>query len=309
MRIVSFFSRRLLGLALLLSLSGCSALAVKEQLDAKQLQKAQFTESEFNLAEGGQLRYWVGGQGEPLVLLHGFGGTATTTWLPVMLELSQHYRVIAPDLAWFGDSYSEGAANISTQREAVNQLLAQLRVEQFNLVGISYGGLVAYDMMAQQTGIKKAVILSSPGTFISDQELLELSQRFEREQPADIFVPENRQQMRHLLKGVFSHFPPLPHAIDQQIYQRYFALWQAQKRQLIETLPEYRDQLTPKVEPRKMPPTLIIWGENDQVFELTQGEQLARYLNAPMMVIPNAPHNISNEHPNTVSQAIVLFIE
>ncbi|WP_163130503.1 alpha/beta fold hydrolase [Agarivorans sp. Alg241-V36] len=309
MRMMSVFPRWLLGLVIALSLNGCSALAVKEQLDAKQLQKAQFTQSELALAEGGQLRYWIGGQGEPLVLLHGFGGTATTTWLPMMLELSQHYRVIAPDLAWFGDSYSQGEANISTQHQAVKQLLAQLRVEHYNLVGISYGGLVAYDMMAQPNGINKAVILSSPGTFISDQDLVELSQRFEREQPADIFVPENRQQMRHLFDGVFTRFPPLPHAIDEQIYQRYFAAWQPQKRQLINTLPDYRDHLVPLVKPQQMPPTLVIWGENDRVFPLQQGKQLARYLDAPMMVIPNAPHNISNEHPTTVSQAISLFIE
>ncbi|GDY24725.1 lipase [Agarivorans sp. Toyoura001] len=299
----------LLTVLLAVSLSGCSALSVKEQLDHSQLTKAGFTQSELHLAEGGELRYWVGGQGKPLVMLHGFGGTATTTWLPMMLELSQHHTIIAPDLAWFGDSFSQGTANITTQRAAVNQLLSQLRVAHYNLVGISYGGLVAYDMMANQQGIDKAVILASPGTFISDQNLAELSQRFDRDHPADIFVPENRQQMRHLFEGVFTRFPPLPHAIDEQIYQRYFALWQDQKRQLIDSLPSYRDQLAPQVDPKLMPPTLLVWGENDRVFPLEQGKQLSRYLDAPMVVIPEAPHNISNEHPATVSQAIELFIQ
>ncbi|UPW17709.1 alpha/beta hydrolase [Agarivorans sp. TSD2052] len=302
-------SRWTAALVLVLSITGCSALSVKEQLDNKQLTKAHFTQSEIQLSEGGQLRYWIGGKGQPLVMLHGFGGTATTTWLPMMLALSQHYQVIAPDLAWFGDSVSHGPANITTQRAAVNQLLSQLRVEHYHLVGISYGGLVAYDMMANQQNIQKAVILSSPGTFISDQDLAELSQRFSVEQPADIFVPENRLQMRRLFEGVFTRFPPLPHAIDEQIYQRYFAPWQPQKRQLIDSLPSYRDTLSQQVKPEDMPPVLLVWGENDQVFTLEQGKQLSRYLHAPMVIIPDAPHNISNEYPDTVSQAIELFIQ
>ncbi|WP_427982568.1 alpha/beta fold hydrolase [Agarivorans sp.] len=308
MAIVKLCAQKLAVLLMLLSLSGCSALSVKERLDQRKLQQAHFTQTELKLSEGGQLRYWVGGQGDPLVMLHGFGGTATTTWLAMMLELSQHYRVIAPDLAWFGDSYSDGPANITTQRLAVEQLLAQLRVKHYHLVGISYGGLVSYDMMLKSSGVNKLVLLSSPGTFISDQQLQQLSQRFEREQPADIFVPEDRKQMRHLLSRVFSHFPPLPHAIDEQIYQRYFAPWQAQKRQLITSLPAYRDQLLAEPSSKALPPSLVIWGENDLVFTLEQGKQLARQLNAPLMVINDAPHNISNEYPHLISQAIQLFL-
>ncbi|GLP96388.1 alpha/beta fold hydrolase [Paraferrimonas sedimenticola] len=295
-------------MALSVCLSACSSISVKEHFDNAQLESAGFHQRHVELSEGGQLSYWIGGQGEPVLLLHGFGGNATTTWLPVMLSLSENFLVIAPDLVWFGDSFSEGAATITTQRNAINQLMSHVNTKAYNVVGISYGGFVAYDMMVKQAGISKVVLIASPGTFITDQQMSALSQRFEREHPSDIFVPDNREQMRQLFDRTFAQFPDYPSFIDEQIFQRYFAPWKAQKRGLIDSLPTHRDHLLPMVNPEKLPASLVIWGADDQVFTLEQGESLAEFLNAPLLVIPKAPHNIANEHPFEVSKAIKQFI-
>jgi pimeloyl-ACP methyl ester carboxylesterase len=52
---------------------------------------------------GNYLHYVVGGQGEPVVLAHGFPQT-WCMWRKIMLPLAEHHTVIAPDMRGLGDS-------------------------------------------------------------------------------------------------------------------------------------------------------------------------------------------------------------
>ncbi|QLE83979.1 alpha/beta hydrolase [Shewanella sp. Scap07] len=295
-----------------LLLSACSAVSYQQQREVNQLVDAGYSQTRITLEDGGTLSYWQVGQGEAkptLLLVHGFGGDAQSSWQQVMLNLAHDYHIIAPDLAWFGQSYSHGEANLATQTQLMQELLDHLALTSVNLVGISYGGFVSFDLMVKDARVEKAVILASPAYLFSDAELAKLSQRFAVESPEAIFVPQNKAEMRHLLAGTFDNFPWYPGFIDEQIYQRYFAQWQPQKRSLIQTLPQHRDQIANDVELSQLPETLLIWGENDKVFPLSAGLALADTIKAPIVVIPDAPHGISNEYPEIVTRAIKEFIQ
>ena len=54
--------------------------------------------------EGRQAKYWIGGSGKPLVLIHGGLGDAQQHWAPVFEALSQRFLILAPDLPGFGVS-------------------------------------------------------------------------------------------------------------------------------------------------------------------------------------------------------------
>jgi hypothetical protein len=56
---------------------------------------------------GIQLHYVIGGQGDPVVLLHGWPET-WYAWHKVMPALAKNYTVIAPDLRGLGDSSKPG---------------------------------------------------------------------------------------------------------------------------------------------------------------------------------------------------------
>ncbi|WP_026959170.1 alpha/beta fold hydrolase [Aliagarivorans taiwanensis] len=301
--------RLLLSLLAALTLQACSALHWVEQGQQRALQEQGFTESVLQLNDGGELRYWVGGQGRPLLLLHGFGGTATTTWLPVMQGLADEYRIIAPDLPWFGDSYSHQPAELAVHRDAIAQLLAQLRVPSAPIMAISYGGFVALDMIHHGFEAEQLIILASPGVRLDDHQLELMATRFDKSDATAIFVPNDRQQMRELLDGTFERAPKLPGFVDEQLYQRYFEPWRDEKRAMIDTLPAYRDEFAQDFEARSLPRTLLIWGEQDQVFPLTIAKQLSEDYSAPLMVIPGANHNISNDYPDLIIQASKLFLD
>ena len=73
------------------------------------------------------------GSGEPLVLLHALG-LSRRTWDPVVPALSEHFEVIAVDLAGFGDSELL-PAEIEPTPAALAELLDDLGVRYPHLVG------------------------------------------------------------------------------------------------------------------------------------------------------------------------------
>ncbi|WP_108945244.1 alpha/beta fold hydrolase [Shewanella halifaxensis] len=301
--------RIIISLLFAVLIAGCSAVDIVDASEKAALQQAGFALHKLSLQEGGELNYWQAGQGETILLLHGFGGTATTSWQQVMISLSQDYQVIAPDLAWFGESYSKGEARLSTQSQAIRQLIAALELDKVNLVGISYGGFVTFDLMLSEPKVAKAVLVASPGVLFSDAELAALNQRFEAAEASDIFVPQNPKQMRRLLDGTFVDFPWYPGFIDAEIYAKYFAGHLNEKRQLIDTLPDDRDRIAASVAVGSLPPSMLIWGEHDKVFPLNLGIQLADYLTAPIVIIPDGAHGLSNDYPEIVSQSVKAFVQ
>lgn len=109
-------------------------------------------------------RRYRAGEGEPLVLLHGF--TATwRCWLPVIAELVPRFEVIAPTLHGHdgGPEFpSDGPAH--TLAEAANhveQQLDEMGVESAHFAGNSMGGALSLELAKR--GRARSVVAISPG--------------------------------------------------------------------------------------------------------------------------------------------------
>ncbi|MBC7002647.1 alpha/beta hydrolase [Photobacterium sp. BZF1] len=288
-------------------LNGCELVQWKEKHDHDQLYAQGYQEHILNLKEGGQLKYWIGGTGEPLLLIHGFGGTAVATWKEEMLELSKHYQVIAPDLAWFGESYSMGTPNLTTQTDTMWQLLDALNIEEVNVAGISYGGFITYNMMMQPDRVKKGVIIASPGPLFSDEDLEALCLRAGVEKPEQLFVPTNSDEVRRLFDNVFYEPKNMPDFVANQIYSSYFSPYKNEKELLIQSLVDDRARIS-GANTNEFPPTMLIWGDSDKIFPLKNGIALSKHLNSAIVVLPETAHGVTNEQPDTVSKLLKVFI-
>src|SRR5512134_1319366 len=66
-------------------------------------QQPMAIDSRFAEANGTRLRYLVAGEGEPVLLLHGYAQTSHM-WRPLIAELAKTHKVVAPDLRGFGGS-------------------------------------------------------------------------------------------------------------------------------------------------------------------------------------------------------------
>ncbi len=103
------------------------------------------------LFRGQSIRYWTVGQGEPLLLIHGFP-TASWDWHYLWQPLAQRYQVIACDMLGFGDSAKPRNHTYSLLEQADLQqaLLAHLQVDQaVHILAHDYGDSVAQELLAR----------------------------------------------------------------------------------------------------------------------------------------------------------------
>lgn len=107
------------------------------------------------------------GQGEPLLLLHGFTGSAGT-WRPFISRWSQRYQVIAVDLLGHGQTDAPSDASRYAVEPAVQDLCAlldALHIERAHVLGYSMGGRLALSLAVMAPERVRSLILesSSPG--------------------------------------------------------------------------------------------------------------------------------------------------
>jgi pimeloyl-ACP methyl ester carboxylesterase len=116
-------------------------------------------ESRFAEANGVRLHYLVAGQGDPVLLLHGFG-QSSHMWRPLIRELAKNHTVIAADLRGAGqsDAPDEGYSKSSMARD-VHALMTGLGYDKVSVVGHDMGMMVAYAYAAQFPGDVKSIAL------------------------------------------------------------------------------------------------------------------------------------------------------
>ncbi|MFC1956444.1 alpha/beta fold hydrolase, partial [Chloroflexota bacterium] len=86
------------------------------------------------------IHYLSGGQGDPLIVIHG-GSEGAGAWVGNMVELCGNYTVYIPDLPGFGQSQPmKGDYYIPELIEFVNDFAHKLELKNFHLMGHSLGG-------------------------------------------------------------------------------------------------------------------------------------------------------------------------
>jgi glycerol-3-phosphate dehydrogenase len=101
-----------------------------------------------------------GGEGPPIVAIHGLGG-AHLNWMPVAPGLTRRGRLLAPDLPGFGYTPPRRSYSVSSHARAVIELLETLR-QRAVLMGNSLGGLVAVQLAAIRPDLVDRLVLVAP---------------------------------------------------------------------------------------------------------------------------------------------------
>ncbi len=115
--------------------------------------------SHFAEVNGTHLHYFSGGQGSPVVLLHGFAETAHM-WVPLMPELAKHHTVIVPDLRGAGESDKPQSGYDKLNMAAdIHALTTQLGLQHVAVVGHDIGMMVAYAYAARYPDDTDRVVL------------------------------------------------------------------------------------------------------------------------------------------------------
>src|SRR5438045_3564119 len=118
---------------------------------------------------GMQMYCEIRGEGEPVVLLHGFSG-AGSNWGPFVGHLVGEYRLIVPDLRGHGRSTNpSGEFTFRQSALDVFALLDRLGIERFKAVGLSMGAKTLLHMATRQPARVEAMVLVSAAPYFPEQ--------------------------------------------------------------------------------------------------------------------------------------------
>lgn len=116
----------------------------------------------YAMVNGVKIHYVVGGKGEPLLLIHGFGQN-WFMWNRLMPELSKNFIIIAPDLRGFGESSKPADGyDKKTMATDMHELIKKLGYTSINVAGHDIGLMVAYAYAVQfGSEVKKIALLDA----------------------------------------------------------------------------------------------------------------------------------------------------
>lgn len=295
----------------LVQLSACSAVEMVTRARTRRLARETIVDHHINLA-GDHLHYWEGGRGEQtVVLLHGFGGNALFQWYPQVRELSQHYRVIAPDLLWFGMSRSEHADHsLEHQARAVVSLLDHEKVDRAHIVGLSYGGLVTHEVLARDPErFDRVVLVSSPARAFHADDKKEVLAELGVASASDLLLPQDHNGVERLMALAYADPPWVPRFVADDIVDHFYAPRRPHHVAMLDAVPSSTAaQRSAFAAPTH--DTLIIWGDEDRVFPERAAWRLAKELgeHAHVCVFSDSAHAPHLERTDDVNRLVVGFL-
>jgi pimeloyl-ACP methyl ester carboxylesterase len=122
----------------------------------------------------GTFSYIQAGQGEPVLLLHGLGGTKAS-FLPTVSALANDFTLIAPDHLGFGESDKPIGAAYDAKffAKAITALLDELDIDSAHVVGNSMGGRVALELgFTYPDRVNRLVLLSPSLAWLRERKWL-----------------------------------------------------------------------------------------------------------------------------------------
>jgi pimeloyl-ACP methyl ester carboxylesterase len=291
---------------LVVSLTSCHPVAFYRNRLVKKLENHQIT-AHFIENENLKIKYWSGGNGPVLLFLHGFGGDALTTWKSEMLELCSTYTVVAPDLLWFGESYASWDANLESQTRAIEILLDELGADTISVIGQSYGGFIATDLLMKHPEmIKRLCIANSPGPDYRPEQLDTVCRSFGVNTIEELFIFEDPQMVQRIFNLASFKDRRIPKSVLNETYSLYFDQNHNELRQLMQTLKSepIRSEVFNLMKKMDM---MILWGEKDELFFLDQGKHFAYEAEAELIVIEGAGHAPQMDNPRRFTKEVASF--
>ena len=127
------------------------------------------------------LYYETRGDGEPLLLIHGLG-SSTRDWEHQVEYFARHYQVIVFDARGHGRSGKPpGPYSMALFATDVARLLQALDAHPAHVVGISMGGMIAFELALNHAELAKSLVIVNSGPeFVVDsfKQRLQVWQRF-----------------------------------------------------------------------------------------------------------------------------------
>jgi pimeloyl-ACP methyl ester carboxylesterase len=257
-----------------------------------------------------QIHYTSSGEGEPLILLHGFLENSSM-WNSLEKELSKTYEVYALDLP--GHGKTEAIGYIHTMEEYAALVLAfadHQQLERFSVIGHSMGGYVALALAesnppsclgeASSERIKKLILLNSSS--LADAE----DKKKERNRAITMIQKHPEAFVRMAVKHLF--LPEDQKRLSAEINTAITEAEKCSQQGIINTLKGMRDRKErTEVLQQMSERSLIVLGEEDKVVNFEKTKSIAEKVGVPLKILPGG-HMSHIEYPDLLLKTVQQYL-
>ncbi len=246
----------------------------------------------------------------PIVLIHGTGASLHTfeAWT---LELKRDHRVVRMDLPGYGLTGPFPHRDYSMDRyvEFVLHFLESMQIDQCVLAGNSLGGGIAWRFaLAHPDRVDKLVLIDAGG-YPSESKSVPIAFRIARLQGINrIFTFITPKFLaRSSLKNVYVDKTK----VSKELVDRYFelSLREGNRGAYLDRMGLKRDSAIHEKIKTISQPTLILWGERDELIPVENATRFHADLpNDTLVILPNAGHVPMEESPEESLEALISFL-
>ncbi|RMF18385.1 MAG: alpha/beta hydrolase [Gammaproteobacteria bacterium] len=244
---------------------------------------------------------------ETVVMIHGFAASKEN-WLRYARFFTDQFNVIAPDLPGHGETSSplDLDYTIEAQAARVKAFLDALGVKKAHLIGNSMGGAISAVFGAQYPETAVTLTLIDPaGVFdvpaVLDQELAA---------GRNPLIVASRQDFNRLLDFALEKKPFIPWPVSQVAAEKAMAR-KAVNDKIFSDISHERPRVSDFKRWLKQiqAPTLIIWGDQDRVINVKNGEVFDREIpRSRLVVLKGIGHAPMIEVPEQTAQLTLDFL-
>jgi pyruvate dehydrogenase E2 component (dihydrolipoamide acetyltransferase) len=251
--------------------------------------------------EAGTLRYLRQGDGgEPVVLLHGFGGDLNN-WLFTAPALAGERAVYALDLPGHGGSSKDvGSGALDVLARAVLQFLGAEGLERVHLIGHSLGGLVAATVALEHPErVRSLTLVAGAG----------LGEEINRDYVEGFVSASSRRELKPVLQLLFADESLVTRQLVEDVlkYKRIDGVGEA-LRAIADGMADEGGQRTVIADRlgELEAPLLVVWGREDRIFPVAHAERLPR--DADLHVLDGVGHAPHMEAAGEVNRILERFL-
>jgi pimeloyl-ACP methyl ester carboxylesterase len=260
---------------------------------------------------GTRLRYAVGGEGPPLVLVHGLGGTIEN-WRAIGPPLASRHRVVVPDLPGHGRSgLLDDARDLDALAVAVLGIVEAEEMHDAVWIGHSMGGVIALRAAALRPDVIRGLVLAAAAGIGSASRAAEMTLAVLGVTKPGRLIAPYRVRWAHSRLGRRAAFGwwgvADPDALAPELAEAFLV----GPARHIDTRQAGRALLAsdPRTElDRVTCPCLCLWGASDNWVKLQDGMEYARRLRAPLRTIAGCGHLLIGERADACLAAIEEFL-
>ncbi|MCM1544003.1 MAG: alpha/beta hydrolase [Ruminococcus sp.] len=247
--------------------------------------------------DGLNINYICEGEGELVLLLHGWGSNITLFQAAINL-LKQNYKVIAMDMPGFGESDEPSEPwDVDRYVDFVLEFLKGYQFDKITLLGHSFGGRVIIKLCSRDLPfeVEKVILVDSAGV-----------------KPEKTTSQKIKQTTYKMTKKIFASAAVqkmFPDALENLRRRNGSADYNAASPIMRQTLVKVVNEDLCDLMPNVKCPTLLIWGKNDDATPLSDGQLMEKLMpEAALVVFDNAGHYSFLEQQVLFSRVLASFM-